>query len=141
VPPDSLAKAVVLKSEPGFMLALVPASRRIQFKQLGLLLGGYVDIANEEQVETLFLDCEPGAVPALGEAYGLDVVVDDSLAQEPDVYFEAGDRASLVHISGTSFRKLMADARHGRFSRPSASPATMGVSRRDCTIESGIIWC
>jgi Ala-tRNA(Pro) deacylase len=71
-----------------------------------------------KQVETLFLDCEPGAVPALGRAYGLNVVVDDSLAQEPDVYFEAGDHASLVHISGPSFQKLMADARHGRFTRP-----------------------
>ena len=141
VPADRFAKAVVLKSEPGFMLAVVPASRRIRFKELGQLLGGYVDMANEEQVETLFLDCEPGAVPALGEAYGLGVVMDDSLAQEPDVYFEAGDRASLVHVSGTSFRKLMADARHGWFSRPAASPAAMGVSRRDWAMGNGLIWC
>ena len=70
---------------------------------------------DEEQVETLFLDCEPGSVPALGAAYGLNVVVDDSLAQQPDIYFEGGDHANLVHISGTSFQKLMKDARHGRF--------------------------
>ena len=38
-------------------------------------------MANEEQIETLFIDCEPGSVPALGAAYGLNVVVDDSLAQ------------------------------------------------------------
>ena len=78
-------------------------------------LASDVDIAGEEQVETLFLDCEPGSVPALGAAYGLNVVVDDSLAQQPDVYFEGGDHANLVLISGTSFQKLMVDARHGRF--------------------------
>jgi len=54
-------------------------------------------------------------VPALGAAYGLNVVVDDSLAQQPDIYFESGDHTNLVHISGTSFRKLMTDALHGRF--------------------------
>jgi len=112
---DSLAKAVVLKGGDGFMLAVLPASRHIQFPELRRLLGSDVDMASEEQVETLFIDCEPGAVPALGAAYGLNVAVDDSLAQQHDVYFEGGDHANLVHISGTSFQKLMADARHGRF--------------------------
>lgn len=115
LPADSVVKAVVLKGADGFMLALLPASRHIQFDKLRRLLGDDVDIAGEEQVETLFLDCEPGSVPALGEAYGLDVVVDDSLAKQPDLYVEGGDHANLVHISGTSFQKLMKDARHGRF--------------------------
>jgi Ala-tRNA(Pro) deacylase len=112
---NSLAKAVVLKSGEGFVLAVLPASRHIQFEELRKLLGRYVDMANEEQIETLFFDCAPGAAPALGAAYGLKVIVDDSLTQEPDVYFEGGDHASLVHISGSGFQKLMEDARHGRF--------------------------
>ena len=115
VPPDRIAKAVVLKGEDGFMLAVLPASSHIQFGQLRKQLGADVDMANEEQIETLFLDCQPGSVPAIGAAYGLNVVVDDSLAQQPEVYFEGGDHANLVHVSGTSFRKLMTDARHGRF--------------------------
>jgi len=110
------SKAVVLKRGDGFMLAVLPASRHIKFEELRRLLGSDLDLASEEQVETLFLDCERGAVPALGAAYGLNVVVDDSLAQQPDVYFEGGNHANLVHLSGTSFQKLMADARHGRFS-------------------------
>ena len=97
------------------MLAVLPALRHIEFEELRRLLGSDLDLASEEQVETLFLDCERGAVPALGAAYGLNVVVDDSLAQQPDVYFEGGNHANLV-LSGTSFQKLMADARHGRFS-------------------------
>jgi Ala-tRNA(Pro) deacylase len=72
-------------------------------------------MASEEQIETLFLDCEPGAVPALGAAYGLKVIVDDSLANEPEIYLEGGDHASLVHVSGGTFQKLLADARHARF--------------------------
>ena len=52
-------------------------------------------MANEEQIETLFIDCEPGAVPALGAAYGLKVIVDDSLAKEPEVFLEGGDHAEF----------------------------------------------
>jgi Ala-tRNA(Pro) deacylase len=117
VPADRVAKGVVLKGGDGFMLAVLPASRHIQFDELRRLLDSDVDMANEEQVETLFVDCEPGSVPALGAAYGLKVVVDDSLAQLSDIYFEAGDHSSLVHVNGTSFQKLMGNARHGSFTR------------------------
>lgn len=116
VAPERVAQAVVLRGGDGFMLAVLPASRRIQFEELRKLLGSDVDMAGEEQVETLFLDCDPDAVPALGAAYGLDIVVDESLAQQPEVYVEGGDHASLVRISGKSFQKLVANARRGRFS-------------------------
>lgn len=53
LPADSVVKAVVLKGADGFMLALLPASRHIQFDKLRQLLGDDVDIAGEEQVETL----------------------------------------------------------------------------------------
>jgi Ala-tRNA(Pro) deacylase len=115
LPADSVVKAVVLKGADGFMLALLPASRHIEFDELRHVLGTGIDMAGEEQVETLFPDCEPGSVPALGAAYGLHVVVDDSLAGQQDLYLEGGDHAHLVHISGTDFRKLMEGAQHGRF--------------------------
>jgi Ala-tRNA(Pro) deacylase len=114
---DSVAQAVVLRGGgDGFMLAVLPASRRLAFEELRHLVGSDVDMAGAEQVETLFLDCEWDAVPALGAAYGLKVVVDDSLAQQSEIYIEGGDHASLVHISGQNFQKLLANARHGRFS-------------------------
>jgi len=115
VPLDRLAKAVVLKGDGGFALAVLPASTHIQFGQIHKQLGADVDMASEEQIEALFHDCEPGAVPALGTAYGLRVIVDDSLASAPEIYFEGGDHASLVRVSGSTFRELLAGARHARF--------------------------
>ena len=112
---DRLAKAVVLKGDDGFLVAVLPASGHIQFGQLCKQLGAEVDMASEEQIESIFHDCEPGAVPALGDAYGLKVIVDDSLASEPEIYLEGGDHASLVHVSGRAFQELMAGARHARF--------------------------
>jgi Ala-tRNA(Pro) deacylase len=44
-------------------------------------------------------------------------VVDDALAQRPDLYFEAGDHEELIHLDGGEFDNLFATAQHGRFSR------------------------
>ncbi|HTY67959.1 MAG TPA: YbaK/EbsC family protein [Alphaproteobacteria bacterium] len=118
IPDERLAKAVVLRDHHGFWVAVLPASSRIELGKVAALLSEPVDLANEEQVEPLFSDCLPGAVPALGTAYGLKTIVDDSLGEQSDVYFEGGDHQSLVHVSGPNFRKLMAGARHGRFAEP-----------------------
>jgi len=130
IPPDRIAKAVVLEGREGFVLAVLPASRHIQFADLRRELGRYVDIAKEEQIEALFLDCEAGAVPALGGAYGLKVVVDDSLANEPEMYLEGGDHLSLVHMSGAAFRELLADAQHARFTCAARTAGGGGVPHR-----------
>jgi Ala-tRNA(Pro) deacylase len=64
----------------------------------------------------LFDDCLPGAIPPAGECYGLDTMVDDSIEDQPEVYLEAGDHETLVHMSHAQFASLTATARHGCFS-------------------------
>jgi len=64
----------------------------------------------------LFRDCVLGAVPPVGPCYGLDVIVDDSIQEQPDVYLEGGDHVTLVHMSSAQFARLTAGAPHGRFS-------------------------
>jgi Ala-tRNA(Pro) deacylase len=44
------------------------------------------------------------------------VVVDDSIEEQPEVYFEGGDHATLVHMSHAQFAGLTATARRGCFS-------------------------
>jgi Ala-tRNA(Pro) deacylase len=58
-----------------------------------------------------------GAIPACGTPYGLPMLVDDSLRQQPEVFFEAGDHEELVHCSGSQYQKLMQGAEFGRISR------------------------
>ena len=113
---DRVVKAVVLRDEYGYVLAILPASRHIRLKDLRTQLGLDVDFAAEYEIEELFDDCTPGAIPPIGECYGLDTVVDDSIDEQPDVYLEGGDHATLVHMSHAQFASLTATARHGRFS-------------------------
>jgi Ala-tRNA(Pro) deacylase len=111
-----LAKAVVLKGEAGYLLAVLPASYHLRLDDLAERLGRQVELATEQEIEALFRDCARGAVPPIGAAYGVDVIVEDSIAKQPDIYFEGGDHTTLVHMTGAQFARLMAGAQHGQFS-------------------------
>ena len=113
---DCLAKAVVVKDEDHFMVAVLPASHHIQLGELRRLLDRQVGLATEEEASALFPDCELGAFPAIGPAYGLKVIVEDSLAEQPRVYLEGGDHASLLNLDAAQFQRLMGQAWHGTFS-------------------------
>jgi Ala-tRNA(Pro) deacylase len=117
VPGAQLAKGTLLKDDQGFVIAVVPATRKVDLGAMHRHFGRPLGLATEDEVANLFGDCEPGAVPPLGAPYGIDSVLDDSLMEEPDVYFEAGDHRGLVHISGAEFRKLMTGVPHGDISR------------------------
>jgi Ala-tRNA(Pro) deacylase len=118
IPRDCLAKAVLLRDEVAYALAVLPASHHIRLAELRRQFGDDVGLASEHEVAELFQDCARGAIPAVGECYGLDVVVDASIDHQPDVYFEGGDHATLVHMTGAQFAGLTATARHGSFSAP-----------------------
>ncbi len=113
---DRLAKAVLLEDKGGYMIAVLPASHHLVLRELRSQTGRSVRMATEDEISGLFKDCERGAVPALGPAYGLDTVCDDSLAEQPDVYFEAGDHHELIHVDREQFLALLGAAGHGRFS-------------------------
>ena len=115
VPPDRVAKGVVVRTEDRYVLAVLPASRRISRTELKAELGENFAFANENELEQLFEDCAPGAIPPIGECYGLDAVVEPSICDQPEVYFEGGDHATLVHVSQTQFAHLTANAPHARF--------------------------
>lgn len=118
IPARRIAKGVVLNAGKHHVLAVLPASRHIRFPELREIVGLDLELAEEPVAESLFPDCAPGAVPAIGKAYGLPVVLDEHLASEPEVYVEAGDHRTLVHLNGQDFQRLMTGARHVWFSEP-----------------------
>jgi Ala-tRNA(Pro) deacylase len=113
VDPKSLAKAVVLKDQIGPLLAVVPASERLDLERLrAALRRPTLDFLPEDQLDQLFFDCEKGAIPPLGPDYRVPTIVDKRLRASEDVYFEAGDHEDLVHVDQTSFRTLMRGAEY-----------------------------
>ena len=109
---DQLAKTVLLEDEMGYVLAVLPASHRVDLHRLCRKLGRELHLADEAELGEIFRDCEVGAVPPLGDAYGIPVVYDDHLSQLGGVYFEGGDHEDLVYLRGEDFMRLLADAPH-----------------------------
>lgn len=114
---DCVAKTVILEDDSGYVMVVVPASHQLEMPRVHDLLLRPLILAHENELPRLFSDCKPGAIPPIGDAYGIETLVDDSLAEQPDIYFEAGDHEALVHVDTENFSYLTSDAVHGRFSR------------------------
>ena len=116
VPGDEIAKAVVLEDAAGYVVAVIPATHKLELGMLHNQIQRDLALASERDVGELFKDCELGAIPALGAAYGLETVCEDSLLDADHVYLEAGDHEQLVRLTGSQFRQLMSDTRRAHFS-------------------------
>ena len=115
---DALAKGVLVKDDDGYLLVVLPADYVVELGSLKKLLGQEVELVDESSLGEVFADCELGAVPPIGMAYGVKTMWDpnSSLGKQNEVFFEAGDHRSLVKVSGTQFHELMAPAERGQFS-------------------------
>lgn len=117
VPGNRLAKSVVLEDDNGYLMVVLPSNRQVNLGELHRQLNRNLGLATEGELSNLFKDCEVGALPAVGPAYGLETVVDDTLAEQADIYFEAGDHEQLIHVSAETFQALLGEnTRHGYFS-------------------------
>ena len=112
IPEKHMAKAVVLRNEDGYLLSVIPSSEKVDLNKIRDLIDQRVVLASESEFAALFPDCEKGAVPAVGAAYGLYSIIDDSLDDIDDIYFEGGDHQTLIHISGSQFGELTRKSMH-----------------------------
>lgn len=122
VPARQIAKAVILSDRRGLLMAVIPADSYVSFQGLWKMLGRRLHLISEVELKPVFRDCESGAIPPLGSAYGLDTIVDESLREQTQVYFESGDHRGLIRVNGDEFERLMHDALHGRFARERLTP-------------------
>jgi Ala-tRNA(Pro) deacylase len=114
---ENIAKGVLLHDDTGYILAIVPATHKVRLGKLHKKFDRYLSLADESDIGELFDDCSIGAIPPVGMAYDMDVIYDDTLNKREDIYFEAGDHTSLVHVSRDDFRTLLEKAPHGKISR------------------------
>ncbi len=102
-----VAKAVLIRTDGANVLAVLPATRRIDLVRLSLILGsGPVRLASEEEVIQTFGDCERGALPPFGRLYGLKTVVDATLAGGSEIIFVGNARHEGVRMRYRDFESL-----------------------------------
>ncbi len=114
VPPRQMAKAVVLRDQRTRqpLVAVLPADHHLELKWLKDEMGLDLAFVREGELKPLFPDCQPGAVPPLGEAYALTTIWDQSLVNQPELYLEAGDHEHLIHLGSTGMSRLLRGQPH-----------------------------
>src|SRR5271165_6799729 len=106
-----LAKTVMVIIDGKLAMAVVPASFRVDLHRLKRYLGAEtVELASEPEFRHRFPDCETGSMPPFGNLYGMDVFVDEALAEDKEIAFNAGTHRELVRVSFEDFRDLVKPA-------------------------------
>ena len=114
--PHQLAKSVILEDDTGCVMVVVPADTTVKLGHLTELLGRKnLRLSDESRIATLFDDCDRGAVPPVGMAWGMETIVDEALEANEVVYMEGGDHQCLLRLSHEQFHALMSAAWHGHF--------------------------
>ncbi|MBY5944249.1 aminoacyl-tRNA deacylase [Photobacterium rosenbergii] len=117
VPTSQVAKAVMLKDQNGeFLMAVVPSNRRVMIDKISRMMGKQFFLVGEHELSAIFQDCEPGAVPSIGQAYQVDMLVDDMLFDQDELFIESGDHENLIHVDSKQFHKIMHDIPHRNIS-------------------------
>lgn len=103
-----LAKSVIVNMDGKIVMAVLPASYRVDLEQLKTASGaGKVEIAREYEFKNKFPDCEEGAMPPFGNLYGLDVYVANSLAEDEEIAFKACSHTQLIKMKYKDFANLV----------------------------------
>ena len=134
VPGRKVAKAVLIRAGDAFILAVLPSTSRIdlgRLSQVVLMPASDVRLATPDELNSLFNDCEPGAVPPFGQLYGLRTVVDSDLAENPEIVIGANTRHEGLRMRFRDYELLEKPVR-ASFAQPIvASPDTLGRPHRD----------
>jgi len=108
VPGREMVKAVLVKADKAFALAVLPAIYKVNFKQLAKVLGvKKVKLADEKDMAALFPDVEVGAEPPFGNLYELQTVVDEHLAEDEDIVFQAGTHKDTIRMKYADYERLV----------------------------------
>ncbi len=100
LPPDQVAKTVVLHDGNAYVIAAIPASERLDLHKLRELLGAtrQLRLANETEIARDFPTLEVGAVPPFGPMVPAAEVVDSALVRHERILCPAGDHRHSVLV-------------------------------------------
>jgi Ala-tRNA(Pro) deacylase len=126
------AKVVICIADDQPVQAVLPAHHMVDLEQLRLLANAMaLRLALEEEIATLHPECEVGAMPPFGAAYGHQVFVERSLVGEPEMVFNAGTHTEAICMHYGDFADL-AKPIVGAFGRSPAHRQTAADARLAC---------
>lgn len=108
VPGRKMAKTVIVHTGEGFAMAVLPAPLRLDLPALRALLDKpQARLATEAEFAALFPDSETGAMAPFGNLYNLPVFVDELLAKDEEIVFNAGTHRDSIQMRFADFERLV----------------------------------
>jgi Ala-tRNA(Pro) deacylase len=107
VPGREVAKPVLLRTENGYIMAVVPANQRVDLDRVRECLDEeWVEMAGESEISRVFPDCEVGAMPPFGSLYHIQTLVDERLAEDERIVFESQNHDEAISMAYTDYEAL-----------------------------------
>lgn len=113
VTPDTTLKSVLMIDVKGAVMAVFPFPAELNIDAVNQALGRNLQRLTPEQSDKLFTDCEPGAHPPIGGAYGIPMIIDESLLEQDLFYLQSGCNTTMLQMDGRAFRLAIAGANKG----------------------------
>jgi Ala-tRNA(Pro) deacylase len=103
-----LAKAVLIRADDEYVLCVLPASLKLDMDKIAdVLKAEQVFLADETDLAKLFPDAEVGAEPPFGNLYDLSTIVDDCLAEDEEIVFQAGTHRQTIRMKFEDYKRLV----------------------------------
>lgn len=103
-----MAKTVMIKVNGKMAMAVLPANYSIDLSLLRNAIGAEsIELAHENEFVNIFPDCELGAMPPFGNLYGLDVYTAQSLTEDDEIAFNAGNHTELLKLNYKDYETLV----------------------------------
>ncbi len=114
-----LAKCVLLRQGSSNLLAVLPATHRVDLEAVARQLQAPVRLATAEEVAAVFSDCEWGTLAPFGTLYGLPTLLDASFDPDAVIVFESQRHHLTIRMRCWDFERLE-QPRRLRLGRPMA---------------------
>jgi Ala-tRNA(Pro) deacylase len=96
---DEVLKTLAVRTGPGYVLAVIPAARRLDLRLVREAVGdAHARLASEEELRHDFPDYQLGALPPLGALVGANLYVDPESLGHDTVVFAAGTQTESVRM-------------------------------------------
>lgn len=112
---DEIAKALVVKADKDYAVALVPAGKRLDKKKLLKIINTIRKKNKEKLYKSLDLAKEAwmkknipgkvGATPAFKELLGIDIYIDAVLAKQKNLYVGSGEYEYSIKLPAKQYLK------------------------------------
>lgn len=108
IPGKEMVKTVMVKADGDMKMVVLPSTHNVDFESIKEALDvEEVELASEDEFESLFPDCELGAMPPFGNFYEIDTLVGEALTEGDVIAFNAGTHKEVVRLAYKDYEELV----------------------------------